>query len=71
MVVTYMAMKQPDTRVVSRESEHQETRGGKHSNISTRRVGEVQLVDTSISGSSLLAKDVKVVTVEMDRVSLR
>lgn len=65
-----MAVQQPNTGVVSRESEHQETCCGQHGHISARRVGEVQLVGASVGGSRLLAQDVEVMTVKVNRVRL-
>lgn len=67
---TYVAVKQPDTGVVGREAENQEARSRKHGDVAAGWVGEVQLVGAGVGGGSLLAQDVEVVAVEVDRVSL-
>lgn len=68
-----MAMHQPCTRVVRGVSDDEPTAGREVDNIATRRVGEFELrkMGRDVESTSALAKNIAVVTVEMDGVSDR
>jgi len=68
-VPTDVAMHEPDTWVVSLESQDDETCSWQKSSITTSRVVEVERwIGSGIRGTSSLSQDEEIVTVQMERV---
>lgn len=63
-----MAMHDPETRVVSRESDEEVAASGESGSVATRRVDEGETVGGAVPDTSAFSYDVEIVTVEMDGV---
>lgn len=63
-----MTVKQPCTGIIEHKTNHQIPSRGKHSNITARRVLEVEVILIGEVAVGFLTEDVEVVSMKMDRV---
>ena len=64
-----MTMHEPSSRVVCWESNHKPATSGKHSDVPSGRVVEVQSADGRVTKSAApSAQDIEIVAMEMDRM---